>query len=137
MERLPKGYYAVQSDFENAPKDSFTYRGVTYEVQAGVNLFGSVIEANAAATEAPDTVLEGLPYESFSAPVLLFSVGTHRIDKLRITESRIFLGEGVGISPNLPAAKPHECPEMNPLRADEAKVDRVLDSLRSIGALDE
>ena len=76
MQQLPKGYYAVAADYENAAKDSFTYRGVTYAVTEGVNLFGSVIDANAAATEVPETVLEGLEYDSFSAPVLLFSVGT-------------------------------------------------------------
>ena len=106
MQQLPKGYYAVQADFENAPKDSFTYRGVTYAVTKGVNLFGTIQEANEVATEAPDTVLEGLPYESFSAPVLLFSTGTHRIDKTAITASRILLGERAGISPSLPAESP-------------------------------
>ena len=105
MLQLPKGYYAVQSDFENAPKDEFTFRGVTYAVQEGVNLFGTAVEANEAAKEAPDTVLEGLPYDSFSAPVLLFSIGVHRIDKLQFTAARVLLGEKAGISPNLPAAK--------------------------------
>ena len=39
MQQLPKGYYAVQSDFANAPKTEFTFRGVTYAVTEGVNLF--------------------------------------------------------------------------------------------------
>ncbi len=121
MKQLPKGYYAVQSDFENAPKDSFTYRGETYSVEEGVNLFGSVVEANAAACEVPDVVLEGLPYEAFSAPVLLFSTGKHRVDKLAFSQARVLLGEGVGVSPNLPARQKFECPEFNPERADMEK----------------
>ena len=32
MLQLPRGYYAVAADFENAPKDQFTYKGVTYAV---------------------------------------------------------------------------------------------------------
>jgi hypothetical protein len=38
MKKLPLGYFAVQSDFENAPKDSFTYRGEIFEVKEGENL---------------------------------------------------------------------------------------------------
>ena len=36
MQQLPRGYYAVASDFENASKDTFTYKGVTYAVTEGV-----------------------------------------------------------------------------------------------------
>ena len=119
MLQLPKGYYAVQADFENAPKDQFTYRGVTYTATEGVNLFGTPQEALAAATETPDAVLEGLPYERFSAPVLLFSVGTHRIDKLALDRDCIFLGEKAGVSPNLPAASKTDAPVFNEERAAE------------------
>ena len=70
MLQLPKGYYAVAADFENAPKDSFTYRGVSYAVTEGVNLFATPHDALAAATDIPDTVLEGLDYESFDTPVI-------------------------------------------------------------------
>lgn len=118
MLKLPKGYYAVQSGFETAPKDQFTFRGVTYAVTEGENLFGSVIDACAAATETPDAVLEGLPYEAFSAPVLLFSVGKHQIDKLAVEGARIFLGEKAGISPDGAQADPNEPAELNPDRAD-------------------
>ena len=119
MMQLPRGYYAVQADFENAPKDTFTFRGVTYAVTEGVNLFGTVIDANAAAVEVPDTVLEGLPYEAFSAPVLLFSVGKHRIDKLVMTASRVLLGEKAGVSPNGEREAIDEPPALVPERADE------------------
>ena len=72
MIKLPKGYYAVQSDFENAQKDKFVFKGVEYEVVEGENLFATVIDAHAAATEVPETVIEGLDYESFDTPVIIF-----------------------------------------------------------------
>ncbi len=121
MNQLPKGYYAVVSDFENAPKDAFTYKGVTYAVQEGVNLFATIHEADAAATNAgdiPETVLEGLDYDSFSAPVLLFSTGKHRIDKFTYTAPRILLGQKAGISPNLSAPAEGEAPAFNEARAE-------------------
>lgn len=120
MQQLPKGYYAIQSDFENAPKDTFTYRGVTYAVEVGVNLFASCAEANAAATEIPEEVLAGLPYEQFTAPVLLFSAGVHHIggkpeNMVVIGASRVLLGEQAGVDPNVfntqdPTAVPALCP---------------------------
>ena len=127
MQQLPKGYYAVQSDFENAPKDTFTYRGVTYAVEAGVNLFGTCAEANMAATEVPDTVLEGLPYECFTAPVLLFSAGVHHIGGRRestvvIDASRVLLGEQAGVDPNIfNTEEPTAVPALNPVRTGEGE----------------
>ncbi len=118
MQKLPKGYYAIQADFENAAKDCFTYKGVCYEVEEGVNLFATAPEADAAATEIPEVVLEGLDYERFEAPVLLFSVGTHRIDDLNPTASRILLGEKAGVNPNLAPTVPGEMPALNPARAE-------------------
>ncbi len=118
MLQLPKGYYAVQADFENAPKDRFTYKGVTYAATEGVNLFATAPEADAAATEVPDTVLEGLDYEGFDAPVMLFSVGTHRIDNFNPTASRYVLGEKAGVNPNLTPERFGEVPPLNPARAD-------------------
>ena len=121
MQQLPKGYYAVQSDLVNASQTTFTYRGITYAVTVGVNMFATAAEANAVATEVPDAVLEGLPYERFTAPVLLFSAGEHRIGKriterLQFSDSRILLGEGAGISPNLPGNDPMQPPALNPDR---------------------
>ncbi len=121
--KLPKGYYAVQSDFENAPKGVFSFRGVSYEVEDGVNLFGTILEAEAAVMAdgevAPSEVPKGLPYEAFSHPVLLFSVGEHRIDGYEFGGSRYLLGEGVGVSPNLPAPR-GELPPFAPARAAES-----------------
>ena len=125
MLQLPRGYYAVAADFENAPKDQFTYKGVTYAVEEGVNLFATAPEADAVATEIPDTVLEGLDYERFEAPVLLFSVGTHRIDNFNPVASRYVLGEKAGVNPNLTPKKFGDLPPLNPERAD-AEAESVL-----------
>ncbi len=121
MLQLPKGYYAVQCDFENAPKDTFTYKGVTYAVKEGENLFASIHDANPKATEIPDTVIEGLDYESFTTPVVLFSKGFHNntFDRFTFDHSLTVLGEGACINPNVPSEDPLAPPERNPLRAEE------------------
>ena len=106
MLSLPRGYYAVAADFENAPKDTFTYKGVTYAVEEGVNLFATALEADAAASETPEAVLEGLDYDHFEAPVLLFSKGVHSTKRLLLRGARYLLGEGAGINPNLPVTDP-------------------------------
>ena len=77
---LPKGYYAVQSDYENADKNSFTYKGVTYSVTEGENLFQTLAEAQAAASDVPEQKIEGIS-ELYNVPVILFSEGKHSIDK--------------------------------------------------------
>ena len=54
MIQLPKGYYAVQplpADATELVADSFTYKGVEYAVTVGTNLFATIAEALAAATE--------------------------------------------------------------------------------------
>ncbi len=122
MQQLPRGYYAIQSDFDNSPRDSFTFRGVTYAVCEGVNLFASIGEANEHATEIPQEVLEGLPYESFTTPVLLFSAGRHCIDRFAFTKSLTLLGQGAGISPNIPSDNPLEPPALNPARTEGESV---------------
>ena len=121
MQKLPRGYFAVQSDFENASKTEFVYKGVSYAVEAGVNLFATVHEAEAAIVKepaSPDTVLQGLYYEAFEGPVILFSAGRHKIDRYTPAGNRYLLGQGACVSPNLPAAR-GECPELNPARATE------------------
>ena len=119
MQQLPKGYYAVQSDFDNAPKDSFTYKGVTYAVIEGINLFATLEEANQKATEIPRTPLEGLLQQEFSTPVILFSVGTHSIDMFQFDRSLTLLGNGAQISPNIPTEDTLEPPTLNPMRSEE------------------
>ncbi len=119
MKQLPKGYYAVQSDFENAPKDSFTYQGVTYAAIEGVNLFATLEEANQKATEIPQKSLNGVLQQEFSTPVILFSVGTHSIDMFQFDRSLTLLGNGAEISPNIPKEDPTEPPALNPLRAEK------------------
>ncbi len=126
MQKLPRGYYAVQSDFENASKDTFVFRGVTYAVEQGVNLFGTPHDADAAAAEVPEVVLEGLDYASFDAPVLLFSTGRHNIDRFRFSASRYWLGEKAGVNPNLPAEALTETPVLNPERSGTEEGESVL-----------
>ncbi len=123
--KLPKGYYAVQSDFENAIKDKFTYKGITYDVEEGVDLFPTLAEADKAAADVPETVIEGLTYESFSCPVILFSTGVHNVgvyptDRVEFKESRVLLGQGACVNPNLPAEN-FDAPQLNPERAAEGE----------------
>lgn len=122
MLTLPKGYYAVQADFENSPKDSFTFRGVTYSAKEGENLFGNINDAAKLAVDVPQTVLEGLPYESFTTPVILFSAGVNRIDGYQIKSSITLLGEGAGIDPNVFSEDPLVAPTLNPLRGENESV---------------
>jgi hypothetical protein len=118
MQQLPKGYYAVQSDFENAPKDSFIYKGVTYEVTEGVNLFATLADAAQKAEEIPTEILEGLDRTAFDTPVLLFSAGRHVIDRFVFDRSLTLLGQGAGINPNLPTEDPMAMPALNEARTD-------------------
>ncbi len=126
MQKLPRGYYAVQSDFENAPKDTFVFRGVTYAVEEGVNLFATPHDADKAATEVPEVVLDGLEYASFDAPVVLFSVGKHSIDRFKFSASRYWLGEKAGVNPNLPAETLMDPPELNPARSGSEEGESLL-----------
>lgn len=96
---LPKGYYAVQSDYENADKNSFTYKGVTYSVTEGENLFQTLAEAQAAASDVPEQKIEGIS-ELYNVPVILFSEGKHSIDKFIFDRSLILLGQGADVTPN-------------------------------------
>ena len=126
MNQLPKGYYAVQCIADDVPElvaDSFTYKGVTYAAEVGVNLFPTIAAAQAAATEIPDTVLEGLDYEKFEAPVILLSAGKHGVgrkgpkDRIIFDRSIYILGEQAGVNPNLPSEDPMQPQPLNPARA--------------------
>ena len=122
MQKLPNGYYAVQADLENAPQNTFVFKGVTYEVEKGVNLFATVHDAEKVIAQdpaIPGAVLDGLTYAAFEGPVILFSVGRHKIDRYNPSGIRYLLGEGACVSPNLPAVR-GECPPLNPQRADVA-----------------
>ncbi len=119
MQQLPRGYYAVASDFENAPKDTFTYKGVTYAVTEGVNLFATVHDADKAAKEIPDMVLDGVNYTEFCAPVILLSAGRHKIDRYRFGGSRYLLGANAGVNPNVWGEDRFVSPAFNEARAEE------------------
>lgn len=122
MLQLPKGYYAVQSNLDQSQADCFTYQGVTYTAIQGVNLFATLSEANEMANELPEVILEGLPYERFSTPVLLFSEGRHCIDKFVFDKSLTLLGQGAGVNPNIPSMDPEEAPDLNPARREGESV---------------
>ena len=81
MIELSSGYYAVVSDFENVPKDRFTYNGIEYALEVGVNLFKNLRDAfkSMAEATAPDVVIDGLDYETFPYPVVLFLSGKHSV----------------------------------------------------------
>ncbi|MBQ8409086.1 MAG: hypothetical protein IJY39_09525 [Clostridia bacterium] len=118
---LPKGYYAVQSDWENASKDSFTYKGISYAVTEGVNLFPSLAEANKMAVDTPDEVISGLEELKIEAPVILFSDGRHTIDKFAFNRSVMLLGQHAGVMPELPALR-GDTPDINPIREENESV---------------
>ena len=119
MQKLPKGYYAVESDKAALERGEFTYRGVTYAVTNGENCFQSLAEAAEKAIETPSEVLDTLDGFTLSTPVILFSKGTHVVDKFVFTRSLTLLGENAGISPNLSVEDPLTLPPLNPLRAEE------------------
>ena len=121
IKNLPHGYYAVQCDFENASKDQFTYKGITYAVAQGVNLFPTLAEANKAAVDVPDETLAGLEGMTIDSPVILFSEGRHTIDKFAFNHSVTLLGQHAGVMPELPAAK-GETPEINPVREENESI---------------
>ena len=134
MLQLPKGYYAVQSlpdDVTTLEAVSFKYKGVEYAAEVGVNLFATITEAQAAATEIPETVIEGLDYESFNAPVILLSTGRHGIgrkaaNRFLIDRSLYLLGEQAGVNPNLPAEDPLQPKPINPARAGGEETESEL-----------
>ena len=126
MIKLPKGYIAVASPFIDAPKNVFTYKGVEYEVEEGVNSFPTLTEALPFAVDKPDQIIEGLDYESFDCPVILFSAGVHRIGrngKTRVLIDRevVLLGQKAGVKPNLPMVDPRKPHPFNPERQIEAE----------------
>lgn len=118
---LPKGYYAVQNDFENAPKDVFTFKGVTYAVKEGETLFPTLADAAKNATVIPKVALEGLDYTP-DTPVILFSEGRHTVDRFAFSRSLTLLGQHAGVMPSLPAADPCETPAINPIREENESI---------------
>lgn len=114
MSTLPKGYYVVRN--EEAPEDVFEFRGGTYRLTPGENVFPTLAEAAAAAIEVPSAVLGGLDYDSFTTPVILFTPGKHVPDKFVFEKSLTLLGYGAGISPNVDAQDGSKDP--NPLRGE-------------------
>ena len=127
MKTLPKGYFAVKSDFENTDKSVFTFKGETFAVTEGENLFGNIKDAVEAAcgAEAPSEVLSILSYEKLEAPVLLFSSGSHEVnsfDRIKVYDSIVMLGENAGVNPNLLSSDRLTEPALNPAREENETV---------------
>ena len=118
---LPKGYYAVICDNENADRSSFTYKGVTYAVTEGENAFQTLAEAAGAASESPESVIEGISI-LYETPVILFSEGKHTIDKFIFDKSLILLGQGAEITPNSRNEVSDGIPSKNPEREDNESI---------------
>ena len=98
MKDLPIGYYAVTNS-DNY--DTFTFKEVTYSVEKGINVFSSLEEAFQNANDVPESVISGLDYSQFNTPVILFSEGTHKVEKFEIAKPITLLGQNAGISPNV------------------------------------
>ena len=124
--KLPLGYYAVTANPEEMEKGVFTYKGVEYSAEAGVNLFDCLNDAYVAAVEIPDEIIDGLTYESFDTPVVLMGAGKHAYNNgtpssksVAVNHSIAILGEGASVNPNVFSENPSEAPTLNPERAPE------------------
>lgn len=129
MKRLPKGYYAVQCNPEKCPNlfvyglNEFRFGEETYYTTWGDNQFATLEEASAKAVEIPEVVLDGLDYEEFTTPVILFSEGTHGIIKeFTFDKSLTLLGQGASKNPNLFSENPLDPPACNPERIGRESV---------------
>ena len=123
MKSLPLGYYAVTVKTEEIENGCFTYKGVCYKAESGVNLFANMNDAYVASKETPTEILSGLDYESFSTPVVLIGEGLHYYNNgspggrsIIFDHSVTVLGEGACQNPNLPAEATYETPPINPER---------------------
>lgn len=116
MINLPKGYIAVLNG-DYSEETGFVYKGASYSAMPGINLFPTLQEALEVAHEIPERIIEGLDYDSFDAPVVLFSPGEHNIDKTVISSPVVLLGSNAGVNPNLPSEGGLE-PGLNPLREE-------------------
>ena len=119
---LPRGYYAVQNDFENASKDTFVYKGVTYAVKEGENLFPTLAEAGKVAVEIPEECLAGLEGMELTTPVIIFSEGRHTVDRFAFSRSLTLLGQNAGVDPCLPKKDAVTVPEINPAREENESI---------------
>lgn len=119
MKTLPIGVYAVSSEFaEKTGAVSFTFKGVEYEAEVGVNAF-----------ERPEHLSQITPVdakEEFCGykdiPIVVVPAGEHKIKIGRESRFRNFLpcalallGENAGISPNA-----EDLCTPNPQRGDES-----------------
>lgn len=114
MFELPRGYYAVDNSTET--KNTFIYKGKEYSVTPGVNSFATLEEAMQNAKDIPAGVIYGLDYKEFNTPVVLFSAGSHNVNRFYFTCSVTLLGQNAGVNPNVPCDDVLEAPSLNPER---------------------
>ena len=104
--QLPVGVYVVSQSFEGAEGAvTFTFQGVSYEAQVGVNAFPYLENLCDVALQAVQTSFCG--YQNM--PVILMPAGLYKAGTLKETRFRTYmpcaiaiLGENAGISPNGP-----------------------------------
>ena len=119
--KLPVGVYAVSQSFEGAETAvDFTFQGVTYQAQPGVNAFCYLEELTAAALQAaqqPFCGYQGIPVVIL--PAGLYKIGTVQESRFRtqLPCAMAILGENAGVSPN--------CDDLrtaNPARQEETVI---------------
>jgi len=119
--KLPVGVYAVSQSFEGAETAvDFTFQGVTYQAQPGVNAFCYLEELTDAALQAaqqPFCGYQGIPVVIL--PAGLYKIGTVRESRFRtqLPCAMAILGENAGVSPN--------CDDLrtaNPARQEETVI---------------
>jgi len=101
---LPDGIYAVSQSFDGKSGTvSFTFRGILYTAETGVNAFADFESGFAAADRAPSVPFHGKVY---GTPVIIVPAGRYafRSDrsqlKIEYYRSVTVLGENAGVSPN-------------------------------------
>ncbi len=102
--KLPIGVYAVSQSFENAQDTvCFTFQGISYEAQPGINAFSYLEELSKAALQPPEQPFCGYR----DVPVVILPAGVYKAGTLQESRFRTYLpcavailGENAGISPN-------------------------------------
>lgn len=104
--KLPIGVYVVSQSFENTQDTvHFTFQGISYEAQLGINAFSYLEELSKASLCAPEQ-----PFCGYSdVPVVIMPAGLYKAGTLQESRSRTYLpcamailGENAGITPNGP-----------------------------------
>ena len=86
--KLPVGVYAVSQSFEGAETAvEFTFQGITYQAQLGVNAFCYLEELTNVALQAPEQSFGG--YQGI--PVVIMPAGLYKIGTVKESRFRTHL----------------------------------------------